>query len=426
MRRAAALGLFALSCRGALLAWSGHAAPAHAEPLPWLGTGIPMPAEVASVEVTEKDEPLYARPGERAARRGSAMQGARLPLYAATQGSGCRGRWLMVGPLAWVCEDRVTLSRSAPVSVQRPPEQIPDGLPFRYHFVGRNGGLGYRTLSIAEETEPDAELEPGFAVAVLHVANKNGDPFGFTNKGLWIPMRDLGPTRALSFQGAELADGKLDVAWVFESHADVYDKPGGQKRREEAHPQWERLAVLETVEKPGHRWFRVASDQRWVSDRDVRAPTRSDPPVGLRPGERWIDVDIQNQVLTAYEGDRPVFATLVSTGKGKGKSIQATPAGVHRIWVKLRSSDMDNLEDEDASRYYAIQDVPWVMFFQKGYGLHGTFWHRSFGKVRSHGCVNLTPLDAQRLFRWTGPTLPAGWNAVLPTEYDPGTLIRVR
>jgi len=87
---------------------------------------------------------------------------------------------------------------------------------------------------------------------------------------------------------------------------------------------------------------------------------------------------------------------------------------------------MTNLEDDDAQKYYAIEDVPWVMFFREGYGLHGAFWHRSFGHVRSHGCVNLSPLDAERLFAWAGPHLPAGWTAALPTDYDPGTLVRVR
>ncbi|HOU92686.1 MAG TPA: L,D-transpeptidase [Polyangiaceae bacterium] len=148
------------------------------------------------------------------------------------------------------------------------------------------------------------------------------------------------------------------------------------------------------------------------------------PAVG--PAERWIDVDRGQQVLTAYEGDRPVFATLVSTGRGPDGTQESTPSGLHRIWIKLLSSDMDNLEDDGASHLYAIQDVPWVMYFDRGYGLHGTFWHRSFGRVRSHGCVNLAPLDARRLFDWTGPRLPAGWSAVLPTAYDRGTLVHVR
>jgi lipoprotein-anchoring transpeptidase ErfK/SrfK len=399
--------------------------PAFAQSLPWIEGGVPVPTRIASVEIPEKDEPLYLRPNPRAARRGSAEMGARLPLYAAKRGAGCRGYWLMVGPLAWVCQDRVRLSSDPAVAVRRTPLSMPEGLPYRYHFVGRNGALGYRTLSMAEEVAPDAELEPGFSIAVVHVAKRGGDPFAFTTKNLWVPLRDLGPARALPFQGAEIADGKLNQAWVFADRAEVFDKPGGTRSKSEVRPQWERLEVLDTVEKKERRWFRIG-DGRWVSDRDVRAPTSAPIPGDAAAGERWIDVDIANQVLTAYEGERPVFATLVSTGKGKGKSILATPVGSHRIWVKLLSSDMDNLENEEASRYYAIQDVPWVMYFEKGYGLHGTFWHRSFGRIRSHGCVNLSPLDAQRLFNWTGPTLPAGWTAALPSPYDRGTLIRVR
>jgi lipoprotein-anchoring transpeptidase ErfK/SrfK len=116
----------------------------------------------------------------------------------------------------------------------------------------------------------------------------------------------------------------------------------------------------------------------------------------------------------------------VSTGKGKEGSEAATPKGEFRIWVKLTSSNMDNLEDEEAMKYYAIEDVPYVQYFSSGVGLHGAFWHRGFGRVRSHGCVNLAPLDAQRLFAFTSPHLPAGWTAVLPTATEEGTLVRVR
>jgi len=76
--------------------------------------------------------------------------------------------------------------------------------------------------------------------------------------------------------------------------------------------------------------------------------------------------------------------------------------------------------------YYAIEDVPYVQYFAKGVGLHGAFWHRGFGHERSHGCVNLAPLDAQWLFAFTSPHLPAGWTAVLPTSIESGTLVRVR
>jgi len=72
---------------------------------------------------------------------------------------------------------------------------------------------------------------------------------------------------------------------------------------------------------------------------------------------------------------------------------------------------------------YSIEDVPWVMYFQGSYALHGAFWHNLFGSPRSHGCVNLSPLDARQLFFWVDPTLPKGWHGVFQTTGHPGTRV---
>ena len=121
-----------------------------------------------------------------------------------------------------------------------------------------------------------------------------------------------------------------------------------------------------------------------------------------------------------------MFATLVSTGKGPPKSELGTHLGVHRIWVKLLASKMDNLERDDVEHHYSLEDVPWVQFFDKAIALHGVFWHDQFGRARSHGCVNLAPRDAAWLFEWAPPQLPPGWTAVIPTPREPGLRVRVR
>ena len=81
-------------------------------------------------------------------------------------------------------------------------------------------------------------------------------------------------------------------------------------------------------------------------------------------------------------------------------------AHLDELQTKLRGSIMDNLDDESAAENYAIQAVPWVMYFDHGYGLHGTFWHRQFGSKHSHGCVNLSPEHAQWWYERSDPGDP--------------------
>jgi hypothetical protein len=377
-----------------------------------------------SVEVVRRDEPLYSDPAATAARRGTAMRGARLPVFGLRPGPGCAGGYYLVGPLAWVCADGVAPSQARPVPPLKPASS--GGLPFRYHFVRPDGSFGYRNLDTAETGVPDAQLQPGFGIAVTRTENQpnGGDVFGLTTHGLWVPMRDLGgPVVAPAALGVDF-DG-AEFAWIVADKPAVHRTPGGARRSDVTLARFERIPVLERVEKGREAWLRVG-DERFVRERDTLSPRVAPPPDEARPDERWIDVDLERQVVTAYRGQKPLFATLASTGRGAVGSEQATPPGTYRIWVKLRSSDMDNLENLEAQTNYAIQAVPWVLYFHKGYGLHGAFWHRAFGRVQSHGCVNLTPLDAERLFDFASPRLPDGWSAAFPTDYEPGTIVRVR
>jgi lipoprotein-anchoring transpeptidase ErfK/SrfK len=111
------------------------------------------------------------------------------------------------------------------------------------------------------------------------------------------------------------------------------------------------------------------------------------PPVGN--GVHWIEVNLSEQRVYAWEGDVLMNSFLVSTG------TWATPTvtGTFSIWHKTP------LQAMSGPGYY-LPDVPYVMYFYKDYALHGTYWHNNFGTPMSHGCVNLTIPDSEWLYNW--------------------------
>jgi hypothetical protein len=142
--------------------------------------------------------------------------------------------------------------------------------------------------------------------------------------------------------------------------------------------------------------------------------------------QKWIDVDTTRQLLVAYEGTVPVYMTRISSGKKNPVDPDkdwTTHPGVYSIREKHVTATMDG--DVAADGPYSIEDVPWVMYFQGSLALHAAFWHSAFGTPRSHGCVNMAPIDARELFFWTEPRLPRGWHGVFATDVNPGTRVVV-
>ncbi|HDQ72833.1 MAG TPA: LysM peptidoglycan-binding domain-containing protein [Chloroflexi bacterium] len=119
------------------------------------------------------------------------------------------------------------------------------------------------------------------------------------------------------------------------------------------------------------------------------SPAPAPAPSPAPTGGRWIDVDLSAQRVTAYVGNTPVRSTLVSTGL----PATPTPTGQYRIYVKYVSTTM-------SGPGYHLTNVPYTMYFYRGYGLHGTYWHANFGQPMSHGCINLPTPEAQWFFNW--------------------------
>lgn len=139
--------------------------------------------------------------------------------------------------------------------------------------------------------------------------------------------------------------------------------------------------------------------------------------LGASAEEKWIDIDLATQTLRAMEGDNRVMEFKISSGKWV-----PTPIGEYRIWIKLRYTKMSGGSKAN-NTYYYLPNVPYVMYFYKGYGIHGAYWHNNFGHPMSHGCINMSIPDAQRVFDWATPALPEGKSVIKSTQGDPGTRV---
>jgi hypothetical protein len=243
----------------------------------------------------------------------------------------------------------------------------------------------------------------------------------------FVPYHAIGRVTAPDFQGGTLDEtAGLPIGYILGRNGAVFYTRGndGRPRRGRASPFHHRLHIV-GEEVIGNTTYYVSADGRLYREQDVRriAPRERPPQVG--PNEKWIEVNLSSQYVVAYEGDRPVYATLTSTGRayhpGDPEANYLTPTGLFRIRAKHVASAMDG--DTAADGPYSIDDVPWVMYFQLAYALHGAFWHNGFGFPRSHGCVNLSPRDAQWMFNWSDPQVPEGWHGAYPTEAHPGTWV---
>jgi L,D-transpeptidase catalytic domain len=166
---------------------------------------------------------------------------------------------------------------------------------------------------------------------------------------------------------------------------------------------------------------------QWLKSDELRTASKSNKlPAWAYKQTKWIEISILNQTLVLWQGDVPVYATLVSTGRdgtGDPQKTLSTPMGTFRIYQKHITTTMDS---SVADHEFELRDVPWVMYFKGGYALHAAYWHDDFGRVRSHGCVNMSPIDARYTFLWSLPSVPEHWHAAYVSDgLEQGTIIYI-
>ncbi len=304
-------------------------------------------------------------------------------------------------------------------------------IPHRALNLKRGGefeGFNLRALA-GLEPEPEPDGNGAALPAPLRSAGRLRTP----------PARSrLGPpTRRLLVEGngngnateeETAAAHSLPVGWVLSSRTHSYTvREDGRARRNRRDPGYHHsFHIIGEHEFRGEVYW-LGDDGHAYRARDITRAESRPRPDDVGADEKWIDVDLTTQTLVAYEGDTPVYATLVSTGviiqEGVPGQDHRSPPGRYRIRAKHLATTMDG--DNAFDGPYSIQDVPYVMYYEQGYALHTAFWHSLFGRTKSHGCVNLSPRDARWMFNWSDPQLPEGWHGVYPETPEDGTLIIV-
>jgi hypothetical protein len=212
-------------------------------------------------------------------------------------------------------------------------------------------------------------------------------------------------------------------------YVSVYRSPAANGRRVYrlyyATTHW---AVAVERDQGDHSWYRLRND-RGFGHYYVRAEwMRPVPRTELKPiapdvMDKRIEINLTQQHLKAFQENRVVLSTPVSTGAvfGGGRDFR-TPVGQFRVWRKRASRHMRG--GTPGIDWFDLPGVPWVSYFTGGIALHGTYWHNDYGRQRSHGCVNLTPEHARWLYRWTDPAVPPD-TEILDASVTSGTRIVV-
>ncbi|MFO0554223.1 MAG: L,D-transpeptidase [Polyangiaceae bacterium] len=381
---------------------------------------------------------------------------------------GCKGGWYAIQPKGYVCLGKTaTLDPFHPVVEASSVRPRRDGLPYDY-VMSRNAGaplyarlptdnelareepdLGYvkRQLKTASNDpafvawpEPGA-VPPGLLYGRALPALSDGTPrspadlvvgharvragyallsqfeyddrrYGLTTDLFVVPLDRTRYVKPSAFHGITLDDAvTLPVAFAMRQHATRFE--ANERGLMSTGTQ---LAFREAIPLTGEKknGYLHAKDGSWVRAEDVRViEAMSKAPTWAKAGKKWVDVSILNQSLVAYEGLKPVYVTLVSTGRDglrDPKTTHSTVQGVFLIHTKHVSVTMDG---DTAGDEFDLRDVPFVQYFTEGYALHAAYWHDDFGTPRSHGCVNLAPTDAAWVFNWTTPNVPAAWHGAL-------------
>ncbi|WP_437493056.1 L,D-transpeptidase [Sorangium sp. So ce1014] len=273
-------------------------------------------------------------------------------------------------------------------------------------------------------------LRKGSGVAITRTftaGESDGRRLGVTPDGRLIPTDRLQAALGSPWHGLDVEKVGLPVAFVHRHDVNTWSIGRGKATPDE--DELERHTGVPLTGKfrtvAGVR-FEEARDGFWLRSQDlVVIVRRAKLPEFAKGSQRWLDVSLANQTLTAYEGQKPIYATLISSGRDQLRD-PASSASTARGTFRVRSKHVTrNIDPREVADSFDVADAPWVMDFAPGHAITGMYWGAGVGEAQGFHDIALTPVDARRIFLWAEPALPDGWHAVHSSSEE-GSLVHVR
>ncbi len=310
------------------------------------------------------------------------------------------------------------LPAPAPLRVPDPvADPVAGILPFTYAYVFTGPVSLYSGTEAIAAGVVTTSLASGYVwVRVTGATVVDGQKYYRIENGLYVPASVVTFVRPSAFEGA--INPELPAAWIL--FGGKLSASAGAPPDENAPSvsRYQLVHVYEEQQAGEQVWYRVG-DNQWIGQKQVGLIRASARPPEIPPGDKWIEINLFEQTLMAYEGERVVYATLVSSGLPAWPTV----TGLFRVWSKVRYGTMYGAEGK--ADYYYLESVPWAVYFQDDFAIHAAYWHDRFGYPHSHGCVNVPPVPARWLFEWATPVLPEGVNVALSKDDNPGVWVWV-
>ena len=320
---------------------------------------------------------------------------------------------------------------AAPVSQTAPADDPLEDDPLftkLYAHVNTAGGKVpvFKSPEDAINNAPPVKELNGYEwVTVLSTVDMNGVQVSQINAEEWILSDKLTFSKPSQFQGQYFEQTPdRPFAWVISDFQPTLEPEGETNDAAPVYRRYQTVQIFEKAVVGATIWYRIG-DQQWTRQQRLGIVTPRQAPSQVKNTRerlhgKWVFVNIYEQTLAAYEGERLVFASLVSSGLPKWDTVR----GVFQIQHKNRLQPMYNGARDPALGEYYLEEVPFNMFFFEDYALHGAYWHDGFGLKKSRGCVNLSIRDARWLFTWSDPQ-PSEWGYALADDNNPGTWVWV-